>query len=108
MIEHVIAHRGKQQGDSSKGNRWPDDFPEGPAAHKREENGEQEMGAIIDELEKFAPHMMEAYPSTAYESGAAAGNCTTGLCDIPFVYTGSGASLSPSVLSSLSRVWRRV
>ena len=49
---------------------------------------EGSVEAIIDELEKFAPHMMEAYPSTAYELARLLEQRNRTL-RIPYIYTGS-------------------
>lgn len=46
------------------------------------------VDAIIDELERFAPYMMEAYPSTAYELARLLELRNRSL-RIPYVYTGS-------------------
>lgn len=46
------------------------------------------VDAIIDELERFAPYMMEAYPSTAYELARLLELRNRNL-QIPYVYTGS-------------------
>ena len=46
------------------------------------------VDAIIDELERFAPHMMEAYPSTAYELARLL-ELRNRTLRIPYVYTGS-------------------
>jgi phenylacetate-CoA ligase len=46
------------------------------------------VGAIIEKLREFAPFMMEAYPSTAYELALLLEQRNTTL-KIPFVYTGS-------------------
>jgi phenylacetate-CoA ligase len=52
--------------------------------HLREES----VGDIIAKLETFAPFMMEAYPSTAYELALLLEK-RGGSLKIPFVYTGS-------------------
>jgi len=46
------------------------------------------VDAIIEMLTKFAPHMIEAYPSTAYELALLLEKRNTCLT-IPYVYTGS-------------------
>ena len=49
---------------------------------------EGSVDAIIDELEKFEPHMMEAYPSTAYELARLL-ELRNRTLRIPYIYTGS-------------------